>query len=128
MLYCEKVYYCRKVCLLLRKSILLPKSMPIIAKRFINAEKYIFIAKRFNYAELYRLPGHYTITSKGLEHLKFAILSNQWECYFPFCTTPVHSQVVPLLSSDSSTLLHKNSKSSKTILTAKIKLQMSAIS
>ena len=28
---------------ILRKSILLPKSVPIIAKRFINAEKYSFM-------------------------------------------------------------------------------------
>ena len=39
------------------KSILLPKSMHIIAKRF-------------NYAELYRLSGHYTIVMSGLEPFK----------------------------------------------------------
>ena len=57
--------------------------MPIIAKRFINAEKYSFIAKkfnyaekysfiakRFNYAELYRLSGHYTTAVLGLKPFK----------------------------------------------------------
>ena len=56
---------------ILRKSILLPKSVPIIAKRFINAEKYIFIAERVNYAELYQLSGHYTFTVLGLEPINY---------------------------------------------------------
>ena len=77
LIYAKKANLLARKCAILRKSILLPKSIAIIAKKFNYAEKYSFIAKRFNYAELYQLSGHYTITSKGLEHLKFAILSNQ---------------------------------------------------
>ena len=44
--------------------------MPIIAKKYNYAEKYIFIAKRFKNAELYRLSGHYTIAGSGQEPSK----------------------------------------------------------
>ena len=41
-----------------------------IAKKYIIAEKYTFIAKRFNYAELYQAYGHYTSNNLTVDTTK----------------------------------------------------------